>query len=83
MRHADVLALSVGGLNDGDGLGYVVLTLRHNFNDCAAALGRCHDDMITEEIILKDMTKLVTAGDERAWALLEVRDERVESILIE
>ena len=39
--------------------------------------------MITEEIILKDMTKLVTAGDERAWALLEVRDERVESVLIE
>ena len=64
MRHADFLALAVGKIDDGDALGHVVLALRHDLNDRAVALGRSHDDMITEEIVLEDVTEFVTAGDE-------------------
>ena len=39
--------------------------------------------MLTEEIVLEDVAELVAAGDERAWALLEVGNERVESVLVE
>ena len=83
MRHADVLALAIGGLDDGDALGDVVLALGHDLNDCTIALGRRHDDMVTEEIVLKDVAELVTASDERAWAHREVGDERVEFVLVE
>ena len=83
MRHTDVLALAVGGLDDGDALRNVVLTLRHDFNDSTVALGRSHDDMLTEEIILENVSELVSAGDEGTWALLEVGNERVEFVLVE
>lgn len=39
--------------------------------------------MVAEEIVLKDVTKPVTTGDKRAWALLEVGYERVEFVLVE
>ena len=39
--------------------------------------------MVAEEIVLKDVTKPVTTGDERAWTLLEVGYERVEFVLVE
>ena len=39
--------------------------------------------MVTEEIVLEDVTELVSASNERAWALLEVGDERVEFVLVE
>ena len=39
--------------------------------------------MVTEEIILEDVAEFVSAGDERAGALLKVGDEGVEFILVE
>ena len=39
--------------------------------------------MLTEEIILEDVSELVSAGDEGTWALLEVGNERVEFVLVE
>ena len=39
--------------------------------------------MLTEEIILEDVAEFVSAGDERARALLEVGDESVEFVLVE
>jgi len=83
MRHANVLALAVGELNDGDALRDVVLAFRHDFNDGTVALGRGHDDMLAEEIVLEDVTELVTTGDDRTWALLVVGHESVELVLVE
>jgi len=83
MRHADVLLLAVGGLNDGDALRDSVLSLGHDLNDCAAALGRSHNDMLVEEIVLENVTDLVTATDEGAGAHGVVGHEGVNAILIE
>ena len=83
MRHADVDALAIGGLDDSDALGDIVLSLRHDLNDGTVGLGRSHNDMLGEQIVLEDVTHLVTASDEGAGAHLEVGDEGVKSILIE
>lgn len=82
MRHADLLALALGGLDDSDALRDVVLSLGHNLNDGTVALGRSHNDMLREEIILEDVANLVATGNERSVAHLEVGDERVQLVLV-
>jgi len=83
MRHADVLALAVGRLDDSDALADVVLSFGHDLDDRTVALGRRHDDVLTEEIVLEDVAELVATGNERAGALLQVRNERVKLVLVE
>ena len=39
--------------------------------------------MLVEKIVLEDVTELVATGNERARALAEVGDERVELVLVE
>ena len=82
MRHADLLALALGGLDDSDTLRDVVLSLGHNLNDGTVALGGSHNDMLREEIILEDVANLVATGNERSGAHLEVGDERVQLVLV-
>ena len=38
--------------------------------------------MLIEEIIFEDVSKLVTTGNERAWAFFEIWHERVQFVLI-
>ena len=82
MRHADIHSLAVDGLNDGDAVRHGVLSLRHHLNDGTRALGRSHDQMLVEEVILEDVTEFVTASADGTWALLGVRDEGVLAVLI-
>ena len=83
MRHAELDALALGGLDDGNTLCHVVLTLGHNLNDCTTALRRGHDQMLMEKIILEHMTNLISTGDDGTWAFLVVGNEGVEAVLVE
>jgi len=82
MRHAELLALTGGSLNDSNTLRDSVLTLGHDLNDSTSALGRSHDNMFGEEIVLEHVSELVTTSNHRAWGLFEVRDESVFAVLI-
>jgi hypothetical protein len=82
MRHADVLALTVGQLDDGDALTHVILTLGHDLHDGTMALRGSHDDMLVEEVVLENLTNFVTASDDRAGALVMVRHKGVETVLV-
>ena len=83
MRHADVNSLAGGGLDGGDALANGVLTLGLNLNDSSVGLGRSHDDMLVEKIVLEDVTNLVTASDEGAGTHVGVGHERVEAVLVQ
>jgi len=83
MRHANVLLLAGGGLDDSDALRDSVLSLGHNLNDGTVALGRSHNEMLVEEIVLKNVTNLITASNEGAGGHSEVGHEGVHAVLIE
>jgi len=83
MRHADVLLLAVGELDDGDAIGDSVLAFGHNLDNCSIALGWSHDDMLMEKVIFENVTDLITASDDGARALVVVRHESVLTILVE
>ena len=83
MRHTELNTLALGGLDNGNTLCHVVLTLRHNLNDCTAALRRCHNQMLVEKIVLEHMTDLISTGDDGTRAFLVVGNEGVEAVLVE
>mmetsp|Transcript_34292 Transcript_34292/g.45169 ORF Transcript_34292/g.45169 Transcript_34292/m.45169 type:complete len:377 (-) Transcript_34292:682-1812(-) len=83
MRHGDVLAGTIVGLNDSDGLLHSVVASRHDFSKSASHLGGHHDLMLGEEVVLEDLTNAVTADDEVANLLGGVGGEHVGLVLVE
>lgn len=83
MRHADVLLLAVGELDDGYAIGDCVLAFGHNLNDRTIALGWSHNDMLMEKVIFENVTDLITASDDGTRSLIVVRHEGVLTILVE
>lgn len=83
MRHSDLLTGAVGELNDCNGVCNGVLAFWHDLHDSSVALRGSHDDVLVEEVVLEDLTDLVTTSDDRTGAFLEVWYEGVLAVLVQ
>ena len=83
MRHSDLFAATLLVLDDGDSLSDGVHAAGHDLDKSASDLGRNHDLMLGEEVVLEDLADAVAADDEVAELLAGVRREHEWLVLVE
>jgi len=64
MRHANVLLLAMGVLDDSDSLRHVVLAFGHDFDESALDTWSDHDSVLAEEIVLEGFADHITSSND-------------------
>jgi hypothetical protein len=64
MRHANVLLLAMGVLDDSDSLRHVVLAFGHDFDESALDTWSDHDSVLTEQVVFVGFANDITASDD-------------------